>query len=86
MIPKTKYMLISWHEFRQAYPVVDLDGIACEEDYSTGRYIYFTLDGSYVADSDEQLGKKIGTIYKLRDNWKIAPHYATVKQEVGIYG
>ena len=86
MIPKTKYLKISWYEFSRTYDVVDLNGIACEECYSTGRYIYFTLDGSYVSDSEEQLGRKIGTIYKIRERWKTAPHYATVEQEVGIYG
>lgn len=86
MLSRTKYMRISWHEFSRACDVVDLDGVACEEEYSSGRYIYFNIDGSYVADSDEQLGRKIGTIYKLKKEWKIAPWYATVEQDGGIYG
>lgn len=86
MLPKTKYLKISWHEFSRACDVVDLNGVACEEEYSSGRYIYFTLDGSYVADSGEQLGRKIGTIYKIKKDWKVAPWYSNVEQVEGIYG
>lgn len=86
MLQRKKYLRISWHEVTRACDVVDLNGIACEEDYSSCKFIYFTLDGNYVTDSDEQLGRKIGTIYKLRKDSKIAPWYSKVEQEVGIYG
>ena len=86
MIPRTKYLRISWHEFTRSCDVVDLNGIACVEDIALTSYTYFDMNGEFVTNSIDKLGRKIGTIYRLKKGYKIAPWYANVELEVGIYG